>query len=125
MEKRVEAIIARMEELPKFLKEFRTRFDKSKPVKLWTEIAIESCQQIPGLFQFLVASTKEVISEQLHNRLTKTVANLQQPIKEQLDWLQALLPKATGEWALGKQKFNKWLKLRGLNMTADEIYKLG
>jgi uncharacterized protein (DUF885 family) len=125
IEKRVEAIVARMEKLPKFLKEFRTKFDKSKPVKLWTEIAIESCKQIPGLFQFLIASTKGVISEELHNRLMKTVINLQQPIKEQLQWLQTLLPKATGEWALGKTKFNKWLKLRGFNMTADEIYELG
>jgi uncharacterized protein (DUF885 family) len=125
MEKRVEAIVARMEKLPKFLKEFRTRFDKSKPVKLWTEIAIESCKQVPGLFQFLIASTKGVVSEELHSRLTKTVVSLQQPIKEQLQWLQTLLPRATGEWTLGKERFDKWLQLRGLNMTADEIYKLG
>jgi len=125
MEKRVEAIVARMEKLPRFLMEFRTRFEKSKPVKLWTEIAIESCQQIPGLFQFLVASTKGVISEELHSRLTKATVDLQQPVKEQLEWLQTLLPKAMGEWAMGKEKFDKWLKLRGLNMTADEIYELG
>jgi uncharacterized protein (DUF885 family) len=125
IEKRVEAIVARMEKLPKFLGEFRTRFEKSKPVKLWTEIAIESCQQIPGLFQFLVASTKGVISEGLHGRLMKAVASLQQPIKEHLQWLQTLLPRTTDEWALGKTKFDKWLRLRGLNMTAGEIYKLG
>jgi uncharacterized protein (DUF885 family) len=125
MEKRVEAIVARMEKLPKFLKEFRTRFDKSRPAKLWTEIAIESCQQIPGLFQFLVASTKGIISNELHNRLVKTVASLQQPIKKQLQWLQTLLARATGEWALGRQRFSKWLKLRGFDITADEIHRLG
>ena len=125
IEKRVDAIVARMEKLPKFLEEFRTRFEKSKPVKLWTEIAIESCQQIPGLFQFLVASTKGVISEELHGRLMKAVVSLQQPVKEHLQWLQTLLPRTTDEWALGKTKFDKWLRLRGLNMTAEEIYKLG
>jgi uncharacterized protein (DUF885 family) len=125
IEKRVDAIVARMEKLPKYLEEFRTRFEKSKPVKLWTEIAIESCQQIPGLFQFLVASTEGVISEGLHSRLTKAVASLQQPINEHLQWLQTLLPRTTDEWALGKTRFDKWLRLRGLNMTADEIYELG
>jgi uncharacterized protein (DUF885 family) len=35
------------------------------------------------------------------------------------------LPKTKTEWALGKDKFDKWLKLRGLGMTADEIHKLG
>jgi uncharacterized protein (DUF885 family) len=125
MGKRVDAIVARMEKLPKFLEEFRTRFEKSKPVKLWTEIAIESCQQIPGLFQFLVASTKGVVSEGLHSRLTKAVVSLQQPIKEHLQWLQTLLSRTADEWALGKEKFDKWLRLRGLNMTAGEIYELG
>jgi hypothetical protein len=36
--KRVDAIIARLDKLPQYLKEFRSRFDKSTPVKLWTEI---------------------------------------------------------------------------------------
>jgi uncharacterized protein (DUF885 family) len=125
IEKRVDAIVARMEKLPKFLEEFRTRFEKSKPVKLWTEIAIESCQQIPDLFRFLIASTKGVISEGLHSQLMKAVVSLQQAIKEHLQWLQTLLPRTTDEWALGKMKFDKWLRLRGLNMTADEIYELG
>jgi uncharacterized protein (DUF885 family) len=125
IEKRVEAIVARMEKLPKFLEEFRTRFEKTKPVKLWTEVAIESGQQIPGLFMFIVAATKGVISEGLHKRLTQTAMSLQEPLKQHLAWLQSLLPKTKVEWALGKEKFDKWLKLRDLGMTADEICNLG
>jgi len=125
IEKRVEAIVARLEKLPVYMREFRTRFEKSKPVKLWTEIALESCQQIPGLFQFIVMATKGAISEELHNRLAKAVTTLQQPIKEHLEWLQALLPKTKTEWALGKEKFDRLLKIRGLGMTSEEILKLG
>jgi len=125
IEKRVDAIVARMQKLPKYLEQFRTRFEKSKPVKLWTEVAIESCQQIPSLFTFLGASTKGVVSDELHTRLMKAGVDLQQPIKQHLEWLQALLPKAKNDWALGKEKFDKWLRLRHLGMTADEIYKLG
>jgi uncharacterized protein (DUF885 family) len=125
IEKRVEAIVARMEKLPKFLEEFRARFEKTKPVKLWTEVAIESGQQIPGLFQFIIAATKGVISEALHNKLTKTVMSLQPVLKQHSEWLQTLLPKTKTEWALGKEKFDKWLKLRGLGLTTDEIYDLG
>jgi len=125
IEKRVEAIVARLEKLPKYLREFRTRFEKSKPVRLWTEVAIESCQQVPGLFQFIVTATEGVVSADLHNRLTKTVTNLQQPIKQHLEWLQALLHRTKPEWALGKEKFDKLLKIRQLGMTADEIYRLG
>jgi len=125
IEKRVEAIVARLEKTPKYLEEFRTRFEKSKTVKLWTEVAIESCQQVPGLFQFIIAATKGMISETLHNRLTTAVTSLQQPVKQHLEWLQSLLPRTKPEWALGREKFDKWLQIRGLEMTADEIYKLG
>jgi len=124
-EKRVEAIVNRMEKLPKYLEEFRTRFEKSEPVRLWTEVALESCQQILGLFQFIVAATKGQISEDLHNRLTKAAMDLQQPIKQHLEWLQSLLPRTKTEWALGKEKFDELLKIRGLEVTADEIYELG
>jgi uncharacterized protein (DUF885 family) len=125
MEKRVEAIVTRLEKLPKYLEEFRTRFEKSKPVKLWTEVAIESCQQITGLFQFIMIATKGIISVDLHNRLTKAVMTLQQPIKQQLEWLKSLLLRTQTEWALGKEKFDRLLKIRGLGMTADEIHALG
>lgn len=125
IEKRVDAIVARIEKLPQYLEEFRTRFEKSKPVKLWTEVAMESCQQIPGLFQFIVAATKGAISDELHKRLTQAVMNLQQPIKQHLEWLQSLLPKTKEEWSLGRERFERLLRIRGLGMTGDEILKLG
>jgi uncharacterized protein (DUF885 family) len=125
MEKRVEGIISRLEKLPEYLKQFRTRFEKSKPVKLWTEIAIEKCQRMPPFFQFLVGATKGRISDGLHQKLQKTVKKLGKPLSEHSEWLKGLLPKAKKEWAIGKEKFEKLLKLRGLGMTADEIYDLG
>ncbi len=125
LEERIEAITARLEALPEFLKQYRTRFEKSRPVKLWTEIAIEACQQMPMLFQFIAMGTKGLISENLHGRLVTAIQNLSEPIKAQLTWLENLLPTAEEEWALGKEKFDKLLKIRNLGMTADEILKLG
>ena len=125
IEKRVEGIVKRLEKLPLYLEQFRTRFEKSKPVKLWTEVAVESGRQVPGLFQFIVEATDGMVSESLHERLKKAVANLQQPIEHHMQWLQGLLPKTEAEWTLGKEKFEKWLKLRGLNLTSAEIHSLG
>lgn len=125
LEKRIEPIISRLEKLPKYLSEFRSRFEKSKPVKLWTEVAIESAQQIPGLFQFIVAGTKGKIPEELHGRLTKTVDQLNQPFQEHMQWLQNLKSKTTENWALGKEKFEKLLQLRDMGMISEEIYQLG
>ncbi len=125
LERRIDAIIARLEKLPKFLKEFRSRFENSKPVKLWTEIAIESAQQIPGLFQFIAASTKGKISEELHRRLGKATTKLMQPFQEHMQWLQSLKSKTIENWALGREKFEKLIQLRNLGMTSEEIYQVG
>ncbi|UCF58455.1 MAG: DUF885 domain-containing protein [Candidatus Bathyarchaeota archaeon] len=124
-EKRIEGIISRLEKLPLYLEEFRKSYAKCVPVKLWTEVAIEGCQQMPGFFQFLIAVAKGRISEKLFLRLQTAVAGLSQPLIEHLEWLKALLPKAKADWALGKEKFERLLKLRELGMSADEIYELG
>lgn len=124
-EKRIEGIVSRLEKLPLYLKQFRKSYEKCVPAKLWTEIAIEQCQQIPGYFQFLIAVTKGRISEKLFLRLQAAVAGLSQPLEEHLEWLKALLPKAKADWVLGKEKFDKLLKLRELGMSADEIHELG
>ena len=125
LEKRIDAIITRLEKLPKFLEEFRSRFEKSKPIELWTEIAIESAQQMPGLFQFIVTASKGKIPEDLHERLEKITTSLMQPFQEHMEWLQNLKSKTTENWALGKEKFEKLIQLRDLGMTSEEIYQLG
>ena len=125
IEKRVEAIVSRLDKLPKYLEEFRTRFEKSRPVKLWTEVAIESSEQIEGLFQFIISATEGVISNELHNRLTKTVGVLQLPVKKHLEWLQGLMSRTKTDWAMGREKLEKLLEIRGLGMTSEDIYRLG
>lgn len=125
LEKRVDAIAARIEKMPKYLEEFRTRFEKSQPVKLWVEMAIETAQSMGGLFQFILHATKDKVSASIYERLSKASENLQIPLKQHMEWLQSLLPKATEEWALGKDKYERLIKLRALGMTSEEIYQLG
>jgi uncharacterized protein (DUF885 family) len=124
-EKRMDAIAGRLERAPKYLEEFRSRFEKSKPVKLWTEVAIESAQGIGGLFQFLLQAAKGQVSDKVYQRLSKAVGRLQPAVEEHIKWLNSLLPKSTEKWALGREKFEKLLKLRDLGMSSDKILMLG
>jgi hypothetical protein len=125
LEKRLDAIAARIEKIPKFLEEFRSRFATSQPVKLWTEIAIEKAQHIGGLFQFILYATKGKVPTKVYERLSKAVENLQPVLKVQMEWLRGLLPRTKEEWALGKEKFERLIQLRDLEMNSDEIYQLG
>ena len=125
LEKRVDAIATRIEKIPKFLEEFRSRFEKSWPVKLWTEMAIETAQNMGGLFQFMLNATKGRVSEKVHERLSKAVENLQPAFKAHMEWLHNLLPKTNEKWALGREKFEKLIQLRELGIASEEILQLG
>ena len=125
LEKRVEAVISRLEMVPPYLKEFRTRFDNSTPVKLWTEIAFESAQRIPGLFQFIAMASKTQIPGELHGRLQTAIEKLKVPLQEHLSWLENLKQNTVEDWAIGKEKFETLIKLRGLGMTSDQIHEVG
>jgi uncharacterized protein (DUF885 family) len=125
LEMRMDAIAARLEKTPKYLEEFHSRFERSKPVRLWTEIAIESAQSVGGLFQFLLQIAKGQVSNKVYQRLSEAVERLQPALEEHLIWLNSLLLKATEKWALGKEKFEKLIKLRDLGMSSNEILKIG
>ena len=125
MEKRMDAIASRLEHAPKYLDEFRSRFEESKPVKLWTEIAIESAENIEGLFDFLLQAAKDQIPDKTYRRLSNAVETLKPELKNHLKWLNSLLPKTVEQWALGKAKFEKLIELRDLEMTSEDILKLG
>ena len=125
LEKRMDAIAARLEKAPKYLEEFHTRFEKTKPVKLWTEVAIESAQSIGGLFQFLLQVAKGQVSDKVYQRLSSAVQELEPALKKHSEWLNSLLERTTDQWALGREKFEKLIKLRDLGMNSDEILRLG
>ncbi|MFX0079795.1 MAG: DUF885 domain-containing protein, partial [Candidatus Hermodarchaeota archaeon] len=125
LEKRVEAMIARIKQIPRFLKEFRTIFEGKQPVKLWTEMALETAQTMPGLFQFIASFGKGQIPDNLQNQLETVVTNLEDPIKEHITWLQELLKSTTEEWRLGPELFERLIQLQGFGITSDEILEFG
>ncbi len=125
LEERMKAIVSRLKEIPRYLKEFHTRFEKSKPVKLWTEIAFESAQQIPGLFQFITMLGKGQIPDELQADLEEAVTELDEPLKEHLAWLEQLQSKTIENWALGKKRYERLIQLRRLGMTSEEILQFG
>jgi len=125
LEKRMDAVASRLENVPRYLEEFRSRFEESRPVKLWTEVAIETAQGMAPLFQFLLQMAKGQISEKTYGRLSRAVEKLAPELEKHEKWLKGLLPRATSNWTLGKEKFEKLIALRDLGMTSEQILRLG
>jgi len=124
-EQRAAAMSSRISQLPRYLEEFRARFRGARPVKLWTEIAIETCEEIPGFLKFISASSKGRVPDKLLSELNKNIAIADEELKEQLDWLNHLLDRAMVNFPMGKKKFEKLLRMRGLGMNSDQILALG
>jgi len=125
LEKRVDAIAARIEQMPRYFEEFRSRFERSRPVRLWTQLAIEKTQNLMGLFMFILQMVKGKVSDKTYERLLKAVENLHPAFKVHMEWLYSLLDKTRGEWAIGGEKFERLLQLREIGMTSEEILQLG
>jgi uncharacterized protein (DUF885 family) len=125
LEKRVDAIAARIEKMPKYLEEFRSRFEKSRPVKLWTQLAIEKTQGMIGLLTFILQAVKGKVSDKVYERLQRAIENLQPALRAHIEWLRSLLERTCEEWAIGREKFEKLIQLRELGLSSDEILQLG
>jgi uncharacterized protein (DUF885 family) len=123
IEERMRCIAARLEQVPRAFEQFKRTI--TRPVKLWTQLAIQSIQGIPGLIQLIIAVAESQISEELHNRLQKAGEIATKTLGEAKAWLDELEPSAQDNWALGKEKFERFLQLRKIPLPSTEILKLG
>jgi uncharacterized protein (DUF885 family) len=122
---RLEAIAARLGEAPRYLAETRTRV--SDPVRLWTDIDIESTTALPGFLDTIVAAARaEHVDGALVERLERAVASTRSALDEHLAWLRTdVAPRASGSWVAGPEMFEEIVALRELEADGDEILAVG
>ena len=124
-EQRAAWMSSRIEQLPRYLAEFRTRFEKgARPVKAWTEYAIKTCEGLPGFLDFIVEHSKGKVSPESLEELQRNVAASKLALAEHLEWLRVLLKESTTDMAMGRKKLEKLLKLRGFSLTSDDMLAL-
>jgi uncharacterized protein (DUF885 family) len=122
---RLESIAARLEKAPELLKQTRDRV--TEPVRIWTEIDIESTRQMPGFLDtILAAAGSEGADTSLVERLTRAADATKAALVDHEAWLRAdVLPRANGHWAAGPERLEEMLRLRELEATGDEILAVG
>lgn len=124
-DQRVSAMCSRIGRFPKFLEEFRTRFKDAKPARVWTDMAIETAEQFPGFLTVLKESSAGRVSESLMEDLTKSIDACEKGLKEQLAWLKKVREDSTDKFSMGKRKFAKMIKIRGMGLTPEKMLTLG
>lgn len=112
--------VARMTHFPKIIAAAKENL--RHPPRVILETAI---RQTRGTIAFYENGIYEVAGENPKLSELKPAADRVAPLlKDHLKFLEGLLPQATGEWRIGKEKFNTKLDFElDANLTADEVLK--
>ncbi|HET6410241.1 MAG TPA: DUF885 domain-containing protein, partial [Chthoniobacteraceae bacterium] len=113
--------IGRIGEIPKVVRAARENLKNPPPAVLETAI-----RQNKGSISFYEKDIFEIAGEtSQRDRLAKAAGQAVPVLKEYQQFLEgSLLPKSTGEWRLGKRKFEKKLELvLDAGMTAEEVLR--
>jgi len=123
LEVRLESVASRLEETPSY--ESRSRELVSDPVKLWNQTALESSKYSSALFKAAVDSAREV-SSSLRHRLEEAAQAAAEAMARHARWLEEeVIPRASERYAIGREKFERMLQVRGLGLNSEEILRLG
>lgn len=122
IETRFNSILQRIEKAPIFLEENKSRI--KKPIKLWMEIALESSKNLPSFLDTIISTAR---SNQLKTiKLEKAVKDLCDSLKDFEEWISLeMMPVAQEEYAIGQEKFDNLLQLRGFDMSSIDILTFG
>jgi uncharacterized protein (DUF885 family) len=122
---RLESIASRLEAGPRYLRETRERV--TAPVRVWTEIDLESTEMLPSFLDTIVAAARsEGADAALVDRLTAAVDTTRTALAEHAAWLRDdVLPRADSEWKAGPERFEEMIRLRELEADGDEILAVG
>ncbi len=124
LETRVESITGRLEGTPRYLEEGRTRI--VRPVRLWSEMALESAQRFPPFLELIVHTVENKVPRENLESLKKAKKEALNALEDYGKWLQEeVLPDASENCILGEERFSKLVQLRRLGYEVDEIRALG
>lgn len=122
---RLESIAQRLDAAPRLLTETRERV--TDPVRLWTEIDIESTEHLPGFLDTILAAARtDSGDDALADRLAASVNTTKAALAEHATWLRTdVLPRAIADWKTGPERFEEMIRLRELEVDGDEILAVG
>jgi|Deesub1362B_J571_1020462.scaffolds.fasta_scaffold00005_180 uncharacterized protein (DUF885 family) len=122
---RFASITSRLLKSSRFLEE--TRECLEDPVEVFIETALITAKQIP-LFAEIIVKTGETMmgrEDPLVKKAYEASNHLKETFTSYISWLYEIKTEARDDFAIGKERFEKLLQMRGLGMSSDEILKLG
>jgi len=121
---RLDAITSRLEAVPTYLREARTRAAVPQ-VRPWQQLEIETAADLPGFFGEITAAGA-ALAEPERRRLDTAADRAREAIADYAAWLETTLAEGTDDWALGGERYDELVSLRAFDgLDADAILEIG
>jgi uncharacterized protein (DUF885 family) len=122
---RLAAITGRLEGIPSYLSEARTR-PNGPQVRLWQDIEIRAASELPELFAEVARSAEDAIPSTEQRRLERAIERAGRAVADYAAWLESSLRYGTDDWAIGRAQHDAMVDLRAFDgLDADAILELG
>ncbi|MEM3017595.1 MAG: DUF885 domain-containing protein [Candidatus Bathyarchaeia archaeon] len=119
LEARLRSISGRVKAIPRFLRESKERL--LDPVELWTRLSLQAARGLPHLLKEIVKTAQEAGFEYARD-LERDSEEAVAAVSEYAGWLSdKVIPRARKDFAIGKEKLDMILELRGLGLNSDQI----
>jgi uncharacterized protein (DUF885 family) len=124
LDERLASITSRLEAIPRFLAEHRTRSSLPQ-VRLWQELELESAEEMPAFFDEMVAAGSG-LPEADRRSLSAAAERAKVAVAEYEGYLRQTLTTAVDEWPLGRERYDELVALRAFDgLDADAILEIG
>jgi uncharacterized protein (DUF885 family) len=122
---RLGSITARLETLPAYLDQHRTRATVPQ-VRLWQQLEIEAARDLPVFLDEVAAAGPDVLDAPARRRLEEATETATTALAGYAEWLRGTLADGTDDWALGRERYDELVRHRAFDgLDADAILAIG
>ena len=122
---RLEAMTGRLEAVPGYLDEARTRATRPQ-VRLWQGIELETAAELPHFFDEIAAAADGALAPPERRRLERAIGAANVAIEVYGAWLEDTIAAGTDAWQIGRERHDEMVAHRAFDgLDADAILELG
>jgi len=124
LERRLDAIISRLEKVPEYLE--RSKSSLTSPCRLWNEIALETGKAMGKFLDTVEAHALDMLGRTDRTmKLSSSIATAKSALAEYDLWLEKeVLPVADSSTHMSAEMFEEYMRLKGFDVTPEEALRI-